>query len=74
MDDDLRAIEGEWSEAFQKIIKLARSIRYKMFEPGVAEKFGREAGFILAEAGLTIDEAKDYTVRILASVMQENHA
>lgn len=74
MDDDLRAIEGEWSEAFQKIIKLARAIRYEMLDPGVAEKFGREAGFILAEVGLTIDEAKDYTVRILASVMKENHA
>ena len=73
MGDDLRAIEAKWSEAFSKIIQLARSVRHTFTEDGVAEKFGREAGFILAEAGLTRDEAKDYTSRILGVVMKENH-
>lgn len=73
MDDDLRTIESEWSEAFSKIISLARSVRHTIFEDGVAEKFGREAGFIAAEAGLTLDEAKEYTSRILSAVMKENH-
>lgn len=73
MGDDLRVIEAEWSGAFSKIIQLARSVRHTIFEDGVAEKFGRDAGFILAEAGLTLDEAKDYTSRILGAVMKENH-
>lgn len=70
---DLRAVEAEWTAAFQKIIELARSVRHTIFEVGVAEKFGRESGVILADAGLTIDEAQQYTFRILSAVMKENH-